>query len=113
MFAFVGSDPQGLLFIDNTDAFEILTEAQTVETQRMQENIRQILADALSDGTLADLPLDVVTTLLTAPALLMARSSVMQDRKSTLAELELTFDRIWLSISAAPIYPHYPSWRNQ
>lgn len=106
MFAFVSADPQGFLFIDNTGAFEILTAEQAAEAQIMQEDIRQILADAISDGTLADLPLDVVTTLLTAPALLMARSSVMQDRTFSRAELELTFDRVWLSISASPTNPH-------
>lgn len=103
MFAFVQKHPEAFLFIDNTGAFQILSEDQAKETRQMQKDITDVLSSGIKEGILADLPLDMMTTLLVSPALVMARTGAMGNSKHTQAELKLTFDRVWLSISAKAI----------
>lgn len=100
MFAFVQRKPDAFLFMDNTGAFQILTEEQATETRKMQQEVKDVLQEAVDDGTLANLPIELVTTLLVSPALVMARAGAMRNDRFSQADLDLTFERVWLSISA-------------
>ncbi|MFY0594938.1 MAG: TetR/AcrR family transcriptional regulator [Cognatishimia sp.] len=100
MFAYVQKQPEAFLFIDNTGAFQILSETQASETRLLQQDITNVLSAGILDGTLADLPLKLMTTLLVSPAFIMARTGAMENSTYTQADLDLTFERVWLSICA-------------
>jgi AcrR family transcriptional regulator len=99
MFAFVSEHPTEFLFLEYGNAAKILTPDQQITTQRMHVEIGEMLRRGVDDGTLAPLDSDVLTLLLVAPALQLARSAVLKSQTIPPETLELIFRRVWLSVS--------------
>lgn len=100
MFDFVTDHPEDFLFIEYAGAAHVLTPEQTKTTHHMQVEISAMLQRAVDDGTLAPLPIDTLIVLLVAPAMQLARSAVLGGNPVPKETVTLTFDRVWLSISA-------------
>ncbi len=100
MFAFVAAHPFDLLFIEYAGAAQVLTTAQARALDYMHSDIAGMLQSAIDDGTLADLPVSTITTLLVAPAMHMARTRAQQPTGIPDDTVRQTFDRVWLSIAA-------------
>jgi len=64
-----------------------------------------MLQRAIDDGTLADLPVSTAVILLVAPAMHLARTHLVNGNPITKEELSLTFERVWISITATGSEP--------
>lgn len=100
LFAFVEAEPDAFLFIDNAGAAQLLTGQQEDQVRAMQGTITTVLEEAIADGTLAPIPVKMAMTLLVAPAMHLARSLLEDNHPIRAAEVEATFERVWLSIRA-------------
>lgn len=100
LFDFVSTHPKDFLFIEYAGAAKILTEDQLKQVSVMEEEIRALLERAKASGTLADLPVSVISVLLIAPAMQLARSATLKDLQVPQATIDVTFERVWLSIAA-------------
>ncbi|GHB28069.1 TetR family transcriptional regulator [Pseudovibrio japonicus] len=99
LFQFVSDHPKDFLFVEYAGAAKILTEEQGKQVLKMQQEISGLLERAKASGSVADLPTNVISVLLIAPAMQLARSAVLKDTPVPQETVELTFDRVWLSIS--------------
>lgn len=99
MFKFTTAHPLDFLFIEYAGAAQVLTEDQARHVAGFQVEIAAMLQRAIDDGTLARLPVATVTTLLVAPAMHLARMSALSNVPVDPSQLDLTFDRIWISIA--------------
>ncbi len=104
MFAFVDAHPLDFMFIEYAGAAQVLTAQQAKDIAYTQAEITAMIQRAIDDDTVADLPVSVVTTLLVAPAMHLARTKALRLEKLSKAQVDLTFERVWLSI-AAPAQP--------
>jgi len=100
MFDFVAAHPFDFMFVEYAGAAQVLTTAQLTSLKYMQPEIAAMLQRAVDDGTLAELPVATITTLLVAPALHMARNHALQKTAITQELIALTFERVWLSVAA-------------
>lgn len=100
MFQFTTARPLDFLFIEYAGAAQVLTEGQTRQIADFQVEIAAMLQRAIDDGTLAQLPVTTVTTLLVAPAMHLARMSALNNTPIDPSQIDLTFERVWLSIAA-------------
>lgn len=100
MFDFVAKDPFGFLFLESGSLSQILTSEQSQQIAHMPLEIAALLQRAIDDGTLADLPVSTVIVMLVAPAMHLARHRLLQGNNIMQDELDRTFERVWLSISA-------------
>lgn len=101
MFDFVTAYPYDFLFIENAGAAQVLTPEQAKNIAYMQDDITGMLQKAIDDGTLAPLPVQTSVVLLVAPAMHLARTALLNDRSVTPEESALTFERVWIAVSAA------------
>lgn len=101
MFAFVSAHPYDFLFIENAGAAQVLTPEQGADIAYMQDDITGMLQKAIDDGTLAPLPVQTSVVLLVAPAMHLARTALLNNRPVSPEEVALTFERVWISVSAA------------
>ena len=106
MFQFTTAHPHDFLFIEYAGAAQVLTEEQTCHVAGFQVEIAAMLQCAIDDGTLASLPVTTVTTLLVAPAMHLARISALNNTPVDASQLELTFERVWMSIAGTTPSPH-------
>jgi AcrR family transcriptional regulator len=106
MFAFTTAHPLDFLFIEYAGAAQVLTAEQAAHVAGFQAEIAAMLQRAIDDGTVAPLPVSVVTTLLVAPAMHLARSSALNDQIIDPAQLDLTFERVWVSIANTPLHEY-------
>lgn len=99
MFAFTTTHPLDFLFVEYAGAAQVLNAEQSAHVAGFQTEIAAMLQRAIDDGTVAQLPVSTVTTLLVAPAMHLARVSALNDQPVDQAQLDLTFERVWLSIA--------------
>lgn len=99
MFQFTTAHPLDFLFIEYAGAAQVLSEDQSRHVASFQVEIAAMLQRAIDDGTLAPLPVTTVTTLLVAPAMHLARMSALNDTPIDASQIDLTFERVWLSIA--------------
>ncbi len=99
LFQSVSAHPKDFLFVEYAGAAKILTEEQGNQVSQMEQEIRGLLERAKASGCVADLPTNVISVLLIAPAMQLARSAVLKDTPIPQETVKLTFDRVWLSIS--------------
>lgn len=100
MFDFVAAHPSDFLFLEYGNSARILNEAQRAEVQKMDEDIAVILARGIEGGILAPLDVGLISILLVAPATQLARSAVLNGTVIPVSTIEMTFQRVWLSIAA-------------
>ncbi|MFW2589037.1 TetR/AcrR family transcriptional regulator [Sagittula sp. SSi028] len=100
MFDWIAERPRDFLFLDLGAAARLLTEAQQAEADAFADDIAALLRRGVEDGTLAPLDTKLLSLLLTAPAMQMARGAVMRGQPIPKDSVEQTFDRVWLSIAA-------------
>lgn len=103
MFDFVATNPKELLFLEYGNAAKILTVEQQAITDGYAEEISDILKRGVADGTLAPLDTSILTLLLIAPAMQLARGAAISNTPLSQETLNQTFDRVWLSIAASPL----------
>jgi AcrR family transcriptional regulator len=101
MFDYVSAKPHDFLFIEYAGADQVLSADQAKAVAAKQTEINDMLRRAIDDGTLAPLPVATIVVLLVAPAMHLARTSLLNGKQATPEELSLTFDRVWLSIANA------------
>ena len=99
MFDFVRIRPQDFLFLDYASAAKILSPEQQAITDKYAADIAALLKRGVDDGTLADLDTSLLSLLLVAPAMQLARSAVLSGQKTPETLIEQTFERVWLSIA--------------
>jgi AcrR family transcriptional regulator len=99
MFQFTTAHPLDFLFIEYAGAAQVLTDEQTRHVAGFQVEIAAMLQRAIDDGTLARLPVATVITLLVAPAMHLARMSALTNTSIDASQLDLTFERVWLSLA--------------
>lgn len=99
MFDFVRADPKGFLFLESGSTAGILTDAQKSAADGYAADIAQLLQRGIDSGVLADLDPKLLSLLLVAPAMQLARGAALSDRPITDEIVEQTFDRVWLSIA--------------
>jgi len=99
MFAYATAHPFDFLFIEYAGAAQVLTDDQAAHVADFQIEIAAMLQRAVDDRTLAPLPVTVITTLLVAPAMHLARKSALNGQPIDPSQLELTFQRVWISIA--------------
>ncbi len=80
-------------------AAKILSPEQQAITDKYAADIAALLKRGVDDGTLADLDTSLLSLLLVAPAMQLARSAVLSGQKIPETLIEQTFERVWLSIA--------------
>ncbi|MBY6113813.1 TetR/AcrR family transcriptional regulator [Mameliella alba] len=100
MFDWIADHPREFLFLDLGSAARLLTEDQQAKADAYAEDIAGLLQRGVLDGTLAPLDTKLLSLLLTAPAMQMARGAVMRGQPIPRDSIEQTFERVWLSIAA-------------
>ncbi|MEO9781067.1 MAG: TetR/AcrR family transcriptional regulator [Sedimentitalea sp.] len=100
MFDFVSEQPQDLLFLEFGNAAKILTPAQQAIVDGFAKDIADVLRRGVDDGTLVPLYTSLLSLLLNAPEMQLARSSALNGTGLDSSTIEQTFDRVWLSIAA-------------
>lgn len=98
MFHFVRERPQDFLFLDYANAARILTPEQQTKAEDYAKDIASLLGRGVQDGTLADLDTGLLSLLLVAPAMQLARKAVISGKPIPDALIKQTFERVWLSI---------------
>ncbi|WP_417599581.1 TetR/AcrR family transcriptional regulator [Pararhodobacter oceanensis] len=99
MFRFVRARPKDFLFLEYANAANILLPEQQAITDGYAADIAALLKRGVDDGTLADLDASLLSLLLVAPAMQLARSAVLSGRTTPEPLIEQTFERVWLSIA--------------
>lgn len=99
MFDFVADKPQDFLFLEYGNSARFLTPEQEKEAHQMYAEIGEMLQRGIDDGTLAQLDVTLISMLLVAPAMQLARSAVLKDKRLAQTVVETTFDRVWRSIA--------------
>jgi AcrR family transcriptional regulator len=99
MFDFVRTRPQDFLFLDYASAAKILSPEQQEITDKYAAEIAALLKRGVDDATLADLDTSLLSLLLVAPAMQLARSAVLSGQAIPETLIEQTFERVWLSIA--------------
>ncbi len=100
MFDWIAEHPRQFLFLDLGAAAHLLTDEQQAKADTCAEDIAGLLRRGVQDGTLAPLDTKLLSLLLTAPAMQMARGAVMRGQPIPRDSVEQTFDRVWLAIAA-------------
>lgn len=99
LFEFVSDKPRELLFLEFGNAAKILTAEQQATVDRFAGDIAADLQRGIDDGTLATLDTRILSLLLIAPAMQLARSSVLTGTELPQSTINQTFERVWLSIA--------------
>lgn len=99
MFRFVRERPRDFLFLDYANAAKILLPEQQAIADGYAQDVASLLRRGIDDGTLADLETSLLSLLLLAPAMQLARGAVISGTPIPDELIEQTFDRVWLSIS--------------
>lgn len=99
MFDFVEAHPAQFLFLEFGAAARILTPEQQAVADGYAQDIAALLRRGVEDGTLAPLDTKLLSLLLVAPAMQLARQAVLKDQPIPRDTLNTTFDRVWRSIS--------------
>ncbi|MDV7142456.1 TetR/AcrR family transcriptional regulator [Tropicimonas sp. TH_r6] len=100
MFDFVAAQPRDFLFLEYGSAAKILTPEQQSIADGFAEDIAALLKRGADDGTLAPLEPRILSLLLVAPAMQLARSAVLSGKDIPRDMVEQTFDRVWRAIAA-------------
>lgn len=99
MFDFVREDPKSFLFLEYGSTAGILTDDQKAITDGYAREIAAMFQRGVDSGVLAKLDTQLLSLLLVAPALQLARSAALNDQPPTDEIVQLTFERVWLSIA--------------
>lgn len=99
MFAFVSARPAEFLFLEYGSTAKILTPEQEQTSEKMREEIGELLQRGIDDGTLAPLDRTVLTLLLVAPAMQLARQLIHHGQPATDELVETMYARVWRAIA--------------
>ncbi len=99
MFGFVHGRPHDFLFLDYATAAKILLPEQQAIADAYGDEITALLRRGVDDGTLANLDPGLISLLLVAPAMQLARNAVLSGQPIPESLIEQAFDRVWLSIA--------------
>ncbi|MCE0505187.1 TetR/AcrR family transcriptional regulator [Roseivivax sp. GX 12232] len=99
MFDFVRARPQDFLFLEYASTAKLLLPEQQAVADGYAADIAALLRRGVEDGTLAPLEDGLLSLLLVAPALHLARGAVIAGQPITTETITRTFERVWLSIA--------------
>ncbi|MCK0122156.1 TetR/AcrR family transcriptional regulator [Loktanella sp. F6476L] len=99
MFRFVRERPQDFLFLEYANAAKILSPDEQATVDGFAKDIAARLKRGVDDGTLVDLDTGLLSLLLVAPAMQLARRAVLSGEPIPENLIVQTFDRVWLSIA--------------
>ncbi|EYD73669.1 Transcriptional regulator, AcrR family protein [Limimaricola hongkongensis DSM 17492] len=99
MFDFVRDRPQDFLFLDYAHAAKLLPPREQAIADEYAEDIAALLRRGVDDGTLAPMQDGLLSLLLVAPAMQLARGAVLAGRPIPPELISQAFDRVWLSIA--------------
>lgn len=102
LFAFVEAHPQELLFLEFGSAAKILTPEQQAVADGYAAEIAGLLRRGVEAGVLAPLDPEILSLLLVAPAMQLARRAILTGAVLSKTTIDKTFERVWLSIAAQP-----------
>lgn len=99
LFDHANERPLDFAFAEHVSAARILDGRASPEIETMTREIAQVIVDAVSDGTLIDLPTETLSAILSGPALHMARQSIVRNEEPSRDALEAAFEAIWRGIA--------------
>jgi len=99
LFDYALKRPNFFLFIEYAGAAQVINEEQAKSISYMQKDIAGIVQRALDDKTLAPMPASTASVLFISPALHLARSAILNRKPISSDELEITFKRVWISLT--------------
>ncbi|MDQ2095195.1 TetR/AcrR family transcriptional regulator [Rhodalgimonas zhirmunskyi] len=102
LFDYVRDHPNDFLFVEFAGAAQVLTPEQAATIAHHQADIRAVLQRAIDDGTLADLPLNVLMVLIVSPAMHLARQALLHGAQPSQSDIDLTFAQVWRAVSVPP-----------
>ena len=100
LHAFVEDRPGTFLFAEQAMAAGLVDRAHEPELERMAEEMLEPIERGLADGTLRPAPAAAIASVLSAPAVQLARRRAMGTAPDA-ALLEATFALAWRGVSAA------------
>jgi len=103
MFEFVRMQPQDFLFLEYAGAAKILLPQQQAKADGFAKDIAALFQRGVDEGTLADLDTNLLSLLLVAPAMQLARRTILSGQPIPEPLIEQTFERVWLSIANSPL----------
>ncbi len=98
MFNFILQEPDMFVFHEAVSAENLLNPSQRGEIASMANDIHEVLRSAIDDGTLKDMPMDCLVSLLLAPAVSLARR-MLSSGSNEMKNAEHVFQAIWDGIS--------------
>lgn len=98
MFRFILEKPNMFAFHEAIDAEKLLSSHQRVELTEMAIDIHKALSAAIDDGTVKDMPMDCLVSLLLAPAVSLARRMLAGNSKDV-EKANCVFEAIWNGIA--------------
>lgn len=99
LFDHANERPLDFAFAEHVSAARILDGRASPEIETMSREIAQVIVDAVSDGTLIDLPTESLSAILSGPALQLARQAIVQNEQPSRDTLEAAFEAIWRGIA--------------
>lgn len=99
LYAHALERPNDFAFTEYVAAAKLLDPQKQPEVDAMAEDIRGIVAAAVADGTLRDAPVQAILSVLTAPAIHLARRHVVQKQAVSKDVVEITFQAIWRGLA--------------
>jgi len=101
---FASERPSDFLFLEYGSAAHFLTAEQKSEIDSMHDEINTMVQRGVNDGTLVPLDISMVSLLLIAPAMQLARSAALTTESSIPADtIEQLFEQVWRSIAVDPL----------
>lgn len=97
---FVERDPGTFLFAEQAMGAGLVGEDERAELARMAAEMLDPIERGLADGTLRSAPPAAIASVLTAPAVQLARRRVAEHGACDDALLEATFDLAWRGVAA-------------
>jgi AcrR family transcriptional regulator len=101
-FEFVAERPDDFLFLEYGSVSQFLTEKELKIVKSMYGEIVGMIKRGVDDGTLQKLDPKILSVLLVAPAMQLARSALLQNITISNRTKTETFDCVWRSISIDP-----------
>ncbi|MFY0648540.1 TetR/AcrR family transcriptional regulator [Sulfitobacter geojensis] len=108
LFGFVAAHPMDFMFVEYAGAAQILSKKQARKVADMQVEIAALIQRGIDEGAIVGMPVSMVTTLLIAPAMQLARAGVLASEQPSEETLGLVFERVWLSVAAKPSFGNLP-----
>ncbi len=99
LFEYAVAYPNNFAYSELISAAQLLQAQQRAELAVLQQEIVDVISDAIADGTLVAAPVSVILSVLAAPALHSARQIALHQMQFDAKTAQETFELIWRGIA--------------